>query len=45
VGGDDLDAVLDAVRDRFGAQAISRAALLHRGPRPSPWLLEGEELG
>jgi DNA polymerase IV len=45
VSGDDLDAVLDAVRDRFGAQAIGRAALLHRGPRPSPWLFEGEELG
>jgi DNA polymerase-4 len=38
-----LDAVLDDVRDRFGPAAITRAVLLHRGPRLSTWLFPGEE--
>ena len=34
-----LDTVLDAVRDRFGPDAVTRAVLLGRGPRSAPWLL------
>ena len=37
-----LDAVLDAVRDRFGPDAVTRAVLLGRGPRGAPWLLPDE---
>lgn len=37
-----LDAALDDVRDRFGARALSRATLLGRRARPSPWLLSSE---
>jgi DNA polymerase IV len=38
-----LDAVLDAVRERFGSSAVMRAALLGRGPSASPSLLLGDE--
>jgi len=38
-----LDAVLDAVRDRFGSDAVTRAALLGLGPRLSPSLLLGDD--
>lgn len=37
-----LDAALDEVRDRFGSGAVTRAALLGRSERPSPWLLSEE---
>jgi DNA polymerase-4 len=30
--GSDLDAALDAVRDRFGSAAVTRAARLRHGP-------------
>jgi DNA polymerase-4 len=36
---DALDAVVDAVRDRFGTRALVRAALLSRDPGWSPPLL------
>jgi DNA polymerase IV len=38
-----LDAVVDAVRERFGSSAVMRAALLGRGPSASPSLLLGDE--
>ncbi len=38
-----LDAVMDEVRDRFGAAAVTRAVLLGRGPRLATWLFPGEE--
>ncbi len=37
--GDDLDAALDAVRDRFGSAAITRAVLLGHEHRPAVPLL------
>jgi DNA polymerase-4 len=44
-GGDALDTVLDAVRERFGVDAIVRAALLRRGQRLAPWLFGDDEPG
>ena len=41
--GDTLDAVLDEMRERFGPQAVTRAALLGRGERVAAWLFPGEE--
>jgi DNA polymerase-4 len=38
-----LDAVLDAVRDRFGPAAVTRAVLLGRGSGLTAWLLPDEE--
>ena len=38
-----LDAALDEIRDRFGADAVTRAALLSSGPRLSAWLLPGDQ--
>lgn len=38
-GGDALDRALDAVRDRFGSRAVTRAALLGRDLSPSVPLL------
>jgi DNA polymerase IV len=38
-----LDAALDEVRERFGPDAVTRAALLDRGRRLPAWLLAGEE--
>ena len=38
-----IDAVLDEVRDRFGAKAVTRAALLGHGRDMAPWLLPGDE--
>jgi DNA polymerase-4 len=37
-----LDAVLDAVRDRFGPDAVTRAVLLGRGGGAIPWLMPDE---
>jgi DNA polymerase-4 len=37
-----LDAALDEVRRRFGPAAVTRAALIGRGPRLSAWLEPGE---
>jgi DNA polymerase IV len=37
-----LDTVLDAVRDRFGADAVTRAVLLGRGSGAIPWLMPDE---
>jgi DNA polymerase-4 len=37
-----LDTVLDAVRDRFGTTAITRAVLLDRGSGASAWLMPDE---
>jgi DNA polymerase-4 len=41
--GDVLDHVLDEVRDRFGATAVTRASLLHRAPRLATWLFPGDD--
>ena len=41
--GDTLDVVLDEMRERFGADAVTRAALLGRGERVAAWLFPGEE--
>ena len=41
--GDVLDHVLDEVRDRFGATAVTRASLLHRAPRLATWLFPAED--
>jgi DNA polymerase-4 len=38
-----LDEALDAVRDRFGVSAVTRAGLLRRGPRLAAWLFPGED--
>jgi nucleotidyltransferase/DNA polymerase involved in DNA repair len=38
-----LDAAIDEVRERFGPDAIRRAASLSRDPTLSPWLRPGEE--
>jgi DNA polymerase IV len=38
-----LDTVLDAVRDRFGPDAVTRAVLLGRGGGTIPWLMPDEE--
>jgi DNA polymerase IV len=38
-GGTDLDAALDAVRERFGTKAVTRAALVGRNERPAMPLL------
>jgi DNA polymerase IV len=38
-----LDLVLDEVRERFGAGAVTRAGLLRRGPRLAAWLFPGED--
>jgi DNA polymerase-4 len=40
--GRTLDEVLDHVRDRYGAEAITRATLLGRGQRLSTWLFPDE---
>ena len=40
---DGLDATLDRVRDRFGAAAVTRAALLGTDESLSTWLFPGEE--
>jgi len=40
---DVLDAVIDEVRTRFGPAAVTRAGLLHRGPRLAAWLFPGED--
>ena len=39
----ELDAALDEIRERFGADAIRRSASLAREPSFSPWLRPGEE--
>ena len=36
-GPDATDAAMDAVRNRFGADKLTRATLLGRGPELSPW--------
>jgi DNA polymerase-4 len=41
--GTALDAALDEIRDRFGPDAVTRAALLGRRPSLSAWLLPGDE--
>jgi DNA polymerase-4 len=38
-----VDAVLDAIRDRFGPAAVTRAVLIGRGERMTAWLLPNEE--
>ncbi len=38
-----LDFVLDAIRDRFGARAVTRAVLLDRGPGLSAWLMPEDD--
>jgi DNA polymerase-4 len=38
-----LDAVIDAVRDRFGPTALTRAALVGRSPRLATWLMPGDD--
>ena len=40
---DALDAALDELRDRFGPDAIRRAATLSRDPDLTPWLRPGEK--
>jgi DNA polymerase-4 len=42
-GDRELDAALDEIRERFGADAIRRSASLAREPSFSPWLRPGEE--
>lgn len=44
-GGPDpaLDTAVDEIRDRFGSDAIRRAATVRRGVELSPWLRPGEE--
>jgi DNA polymerase-4 len=37
-----LDAVTDAIRDRFGTTAVQRATLLGRTERMSAWLMPGD---
>ena len=37
-----LDTVLDDVRERFGAGAVKRAALLRENDDATPWLLSGD---
>ncbi|MDQ3678105.1 MAG: DNA polymerase IV [Actinomycetota bacterium] len=37
-----LDRALDEVRERFGAQAITRATLVNDDPALQPWLMPGE---
>ena len=41
----EIDAALDEIRERFGADAIRRTASLAREPSFSPWLRPGEEGG
>jgi DNA polymerase-4 len=41
--GDVLDHVLDEVRDRFGATAVTRASLLGRAPRLATWLFPSDD--
>jgi DNA polymerase-4 len=38
-----LDAAIDELRDRYGPDAIRRAASLRRDPSLTPWLRPGEE--
>jgi DNA polymerase-4 len=38
-----VDAVIDAVRDRFGPAAVTRAVLIGRGERMTAWLLPNDE--
>jgi DNA polymerase IV len=40
---DGLDAAIDEIRERFGPDAIRRAASLGRDPALTPWLRPGEE--
>jgi DNA polymerase-4 len=40
-----LDAAVDEIRNRFGADAIRRAGTLHRDSAFTPWLRPGEEPG
>ena len=40
--GRELDAALDTIRERFGADAITRGILVGRDPRPSVPLLPDE---
>lgn len=39
-----LEATLDDVRNRFGSDAVMRAALLDHHARRSTWLSPGEDL-
>jgi NADPH-dependent glutamate synthase beta subunit-like oxidoreductase len=43
-GRDDtaLDAAVDRTRDRFGAEAVTRASLVKRGARYESWIRPGE---
>ncbi|MEA2411281.1 MAG: polymerase [Thermoleophilaceae bacterium] len=38
-----VDLALDAIRDRFGPKAVTRAVLLDRGPGLSAWLLPEDD--